>query len=40
MARPTKCRIICYFPKNTEFSPNVETNEKSIILTIDEYESN
>lgn len=38
MARPKKCRRVCFQPRISEFMPDVET-DCSIILTVDEYES-
>lgn len=40
MPRPTKCRKVCHFPKNLEFRPVQNEDEKeSIILNVDEYET-
>lgn len=40
MPRPTKCRRVCYFPKNLEFVPTQSEEEKdAIILNVDEYET-
>lgn len=40
MPRPTKCRKVCHFPKNLEFRPvQNEDEKKSIILNVDEYET-
>ena len=40
MPRPRKCRRVCGFPENLEFSPADGRNEKEpIVLTLDEYET-
>ncbi len=40
MARPTKCRMICRFPRNLEFTPSEgSAGQEPVILTVDEYES-
>lgn len=41
MPRPRKCRKVCCLPKVNEFRPfhPKNENEKSIILTVDEYET-
>lgn len=40
MPRPRKCRRVCRFPDNLEFSPAENIDKKEpIVLTIDEYEA-
>lgn len=39
MARPTKCRRVCYFPEVLEFFPPGEGNGEPIVLTVDEFEA-
>lgn len=39
MPRPQRCRRICSEPEFTGFSPDNETNQEPIILTLDEFET-
>ena len=39
MSRPTKCRRVCRFPENLEFSTMEKQVSEPIILTVDEYET-
>ncbi|MCD8326824.1 MAG: DUF134 domain-containing protein [Lachnospiraceae bacterium] len=40
MPRPTKCRMICRFPRTLEFIPaKAEDGKPPVILTLDEYET-
>lgn len=39
MARPTKCRRVCYFPEVLEFSPDGESGVETVFLTVDELET-
>lgn len=40
MARPSKCRKICRFPQNLEFTPvEQQTEQDPVILSLDEYET-
>ena len=39
MARPTKCRRVCHFPKILEFSPSGKVDGEPIILNLDEFET-
>ena len=39
MPRPRKCRKVCCLPLKREFLPVGESNGKTVILTVDEYES-
>lgn len=39
MSRPTKCRRVCRFPENLEFSTMEKQVSELIILTVDEYET-
>ena len=39
MSRPTKCRRVCRFPENLEFSTMEKQVGEPIILTVDEYET-
>ena len=40
MARPTKCRKVCSFPRTLEFQPvGEERAEEAVVLTVDEYET-
>ncbi len=39
MARPTKCRRVCYFPEICEFSPIGKSADTPVVLAIDEFET-
>ncbi len=39
MPRPPKCRKVCHFPQNREFTPTQESAQEPVILTVDEYET-
>ncbi len=39
MARPTKCRRVCHYPKTLSFSPDGKDGDDAVILTVDEYEA-
>lgn len=40
MPRPTKCRMVCHFPKVLKFLPaHTEASQPPILLSVDEYEA-
>jgi len=39
MPRPRKCRMVCCLPQISEFSPVAPKEQRSIIMSIDEYET-
>ena len=38
MARPSKCKRICFLPENIEFSSENNPTTEIIVLTIEEFE--
>ncbi|MDD2492745.1 MAG: DUF134 domain-containing protein [Bacilli bacterium] len=38
MARPSKCKRICFLPENIEFSSENNPTAETIVLTIEEFE--
>ncbi|MDD3107177.1 MAG: DUF134 domain-containing protein [Bacilli bacterium] len=38
MARPSKCKRICFLPENIEFLSENNSTTKTIVLTIEEFE--
>ncbi len=39
MARPTKCRRVCYYPETLVFAPQNNAQSTPVILTVDEFET-
>ena len=38
MARPRKCRRVCYFPDTVRFAAETEEKRDAIVMSVDEYE--